>query len=246
MDGVFGTASPGAEQVRRYLVEEISTGRLPTGAKVGSERQLAESLGVSRAVVRQVLAGLADAGMVRRVTGRAGGTFVRRRKVERQPARVETGNATAATETLCAETEVISAELRRATRAEYDSLELPKGSDLVEIVRVRLADEGPLSLERALLPGRFRELAVAPPMGSLLEALRLGFGVQPDRIVEQLDIAHATPMEAVHLGVGVGAPLLSVQRVSRDAAGIPVEYSHDLFRSDRVRVVLSGGEAHAG
>ena len=74
---------PAAEEIRRQLLDQISRGQLHPGERLGAERDLAQGLGVSRSTVRQALAALEEAGVVRRVPGRGGGTFVRRQKIER-------------------------------------------------------------------------------------------------------------------------------------------------------------------
>ena len=76
------------EDVRRVLAERISAGHLRPGQRLGAERALAADLGVSRATLRQALAVLADSGVVRRVPGRGGGTFVSQDKIERDTSRV--------------------------------------------------------------------------------------------------------------------------------------------------------------
>ena len=74
----MATGEPGRtpEDVRRILVGQISAGQLRPGQRLGAERALAAELGVSRATLRQALAVLAENGMVRRVPGRGGGTFI--------------------------------------------------------------------------------------------------------------------------------------------------------------------------
>ncbi len=63
-------------------------GHLRPGQRLGAERALAAELGVSRATLRQALAVLAESGVVRRVPGRGGGTFVSQDKIERDTSRV--------------------------------------------------------------------------------------------------------------------------------------------------------------
>ena len=58
-----------------HLRDSIVAGRYPAGAKLPSERSLAEDFGVSRPVVREVLRGLSDQGLVDIQPAR--GTFVR-------------------------------------------------------------------------------------------------------------------------------------------------------------------------
>src|SRR5215469_14032998 len=76
------------EDVRRTLADHISAGRLRPGQRLGAERALADELGVSRATLRQALAVLEESGLVRRVPGRGGGTFVSTAKIERDLSRV--------------------------------------------------------------------------------------------------------------------------------------------------------------
>ena len=77
-----------SEEVRRALAEQIGSGRLRPGQRLGAERALAAEFGVSRATLRQALAVLADGGVVRRVPGRGGGTFVAKGKIERDLSRI--------------------------------------------------------------------------------------------------------------------------------------------------------------
>ena len=72
-----------ADGARHRLLDMISSGALQPGDKLGTERELAAALSVSRSTLRQVLAVLAQAGVVRRVPGRSGGTFVAHTKVDR-------------------------------------------------------------------------------------------------------------------------------------------------------------------
>ena len=49
------------------------------------------------------------------------------------------------------------------------------------------------------------------------------------------------------LDVPAGAPLLAITRTTTDPGGVPFEFSHDLFRGDRIRItVRTPGERAAG
>jgi GntR family transcriptional repressor for pyruvate dehydrogenase complex len=58
------------------LATAIRLGVYPTGSALPSERDLAERMGVSRATLREAIAALRQAGMVRTTRGRGGGTVV--------------------------------------------------------------------------------------------------------------------------------------------------------------------------
>lgn len=64
----------GATQLSQHLAEQIANGTYALGVKLPSERALATRFGLSRAVVRRVLADYLDSGVLRRDAG--SGTFV--------------------------------------------------------------------------------------------------------------------------------------------------------------------------
>ena len=59
------------EDAKRRLLDQIRSGALEPGAKLGGERDLARALGVSRSTVRQALAAMEREGVVRRIPGAA-------------------------------------------------------------------------------------------------------------------------------------------------------------------------------
>ncbi|MEV6639556.1 FadR/GntR family transcriptional regulator [Amycolatopsis sp. NPDC051371] len=63
-------------QVERQLKDAILTGKLTPGDKLPTETELAQQFGVSRPTVREALGGLASAGLIRKIPGVAGGSFV--------------------------------------------------------------------------------------------------------------------------------------------------------------------------
>jgi len=76
-------------QVEAFLLERIESELWPVGAKVPSERELAEELGVSRTTVRNAVLALTSRGLFERSVGQ--GTFVRRTPGRKMAQRVTTG-----------------------------------------------------------------------------------------------------------------------------------------------------------
>jgi DNA-binding FadR family transcriptional regulator len=70
------------EAVRRFIVEAIENGSMPAGARLPTERVLAEQFRLPRSVVRKALLPLEIDGKVTRHVGR--GTFVANGREERQ------------------------------------------------------------------------------------------------------------------------------------------------------------------
>ncbi|SRR5216683_1483334 len=228
-----------SEDVHRALADRISAGHLRPGQRLGAERALAAELGVSRATLRQALAVLEESGMVRRVPGRAGGTFVSRDKIERDLSRVVGVPALLRSQGVVAGTRVMSARLSAADESAARALRMRPGDLVIDLVRIRLADGSPISVEHAMLPAdRFPGLLELPLGGSVYELLDEHFGTQPAEAVERIEVVVASPDEAMVLDVEAGAPLLAITRTTTDRGGEPIEFSHDLFRGDRTRIVV--------
>jgi GntR family transcriptional regulator len=227
------------EDARRRLLDLISSGELRPGDRLGTERELALRLSVSRSTLRQVLAVLAEGGIVRRVPGRAGGTFVAHAKVDRDLSVIVGLPEYLRRQGFVAGTQVLSATMSAADDIAADHLAVPAGSLMIDIVRIRLADGIPISLERVQLPAEiFPGLLDLPLGGSIYDLLDSHYGIRPDEVVEHLEVAEASSEEAALLGVSVRAPLLAITRTSATSAGVPFEFSHDLFRADRTCVTF--------
>src|SRR5689334_25295441 len=63
-------------QVEQQLREAILLGQFAQGDKLPPETELAQQFGVSRPTVREALGSLVAAGLIRKVPGVAGGSFV--------------------------------------------------------------------------------------------------------------------------------------------------------------------------
>jgi len=224
---------------RHRLLDKISAGALGPGDKLGTERQLAAELSVSRSTLRQVLAVLAQAGVVRRVPGRAGGTFVAHSKVDRDLSVIVGLPEYLRRQGFVAGTQVLSATMNGADDITATHLDVPAGSLVVDIVRIRLADAVPLSLERVRLPADLVPGLLELPLGgSIYDLLDQQYAMRPQDVVEHLEVVEASPDEAALLGIADRAPLLAITRTSRTADGVAFEYSNDLFRADRTCVTF--------
>ncbi|MEA2294159.1 MAG: GntR family transcriptional regulator [Solirubrobacteraceae bacterium] len=216
------------------------------GERLGAERELAERLGVSRSTVRAALAELERNGVIRRSRGRGGGIFVADRKVERDLTSLAGLPAYLRRQGFEAAARVLSTATVEADAGTAAALGLAPSALVLEVVRVRLADAEPISLERALFPAeRFRGLLDRSLGGSLYELLETHYGVVPGEAEERIEVVGAGAAEAKLLGLRRGAPLLAVARTAWDADGHAFERSHDLFRADRARIVVRARSAPA-
>ena len=227
--------------IAERVAAAIAAGELPPGTRLPPERELAASLGVSRMTVRQALGDLERDGLLRRVVGRAGGTFVR------EPEQAAGAPGAPGAPSLAAElrrqggasaVEPISAVIEPAGKRTAAALDIKRSDTVVAITRLRLAGGKPLAVERSSFPARlFPDLEDMDLGGSLADVMG-GFGLRPVRSVERLEVTVARPADVRALGVRRDGPLLLLERTRYAADGTPVEFARDRFRPDRTRIVL--------
>ncbi len=215
------------------------------GVRLPPEREFAEQLGTSRSTLRAALGRLVDEGRITRVRGRTGGTFLdgaptpEARKMERRPGVAISVPALLRQQGFQIGTRILSTGL--VPIPEQASEFLPELSDqaasLVE--RIRLADGVTLSWEKAYFPViLFPNLLEQPLAGSLYDVLERSYGTRPETTSERIEVVPASQDAARVLEIPVGSPLISVARWTRDAEGRAVEFSNDLFRADRTRLMV--------
>ena len=225
---------PTAREARDRLLAEVEAAR--PGARLGTERELAERLGVARSTVRAALADLERNGVVRRVRGRAGGIFVSERKVERDLTSLAGLPYYLRRQGFESDARVLSTA---TLEADAETAAVLDTDVVLEVVRVRLADGDPISLERASFPAdRFPGLLDRSLAGGIYDLLQAEYELVPGEAEERIEVVAAGATEARLLGIARGAPLLAVARTTWDADGRPFERSHDLFRADRARIVV--------
>jgi GntR family transcriptional regulator len=231
-------------------LERIRARGLRAGQRLGSERDLAVEFGVSRVTLRQALAALEAEGTIRRVPGRGGGTFVRQLKIERDLTKIVGVPALLRSQGVLAGTRVLSAGMRPADAETATEFGLEAGALVLSVVRIRLADGSPISVEHVQLPARrFPGLLELPLGGSIYELLESHYDTRPSEALERIEVVQASADEAALLEVERGAPLLSIARTTTDQHGEAIEFSQDLFRGDRTRILVRtpgrGGIARA-
>ena len=229
---------PAAAALRDRLAAEIAAGTPPAGERLGAERELAVRLGVSRSTLRAALDSLEEAGVVHRVRGRSGGIFVSQRRVERDLSTLTGLPAYMRRQGFQSGARVLSTGTVPAGEETAVALGLDADELVLEVLRLRLADKAPVSLERARFPAdRFPGLLDRSLSGSLYDLLEGEYDLKVGEAEERIEVVGATTADARALELRPGAPLISIVRTAWTADGRPFEHSRDLFRADRVRIV---------
>jgi GntR family transcriptional regulator len=235
----MGRARDEHDRLVADLTRMIRERALRPGERLGSERELAEHLGVTRSTLRGALESLEAADSIRRVMGRSGGVYASDGRIERRLNTIEGVPSMLRQQGIRSHTEVLSVTLGVATPPEMRALALGRGGRVVRIVRRRDAGGTPWSLDTSVLPA-----ALVPGIGaldlrdSLYGLLAERYDLVAAEAEETIDIVPAADEIARHLDIAESASVLQVWRTTRTADDRIFEYAHDYFRADRTRVHL--------
>ena len=226
-------------QIADAVASAIAQGRFRPGDKLPPERELAEEFGVNRLTVRQALAELQVRHLILRRTGRKGGTFIAEPVIDYDLTTFAGFSEQARRHGKVASAQVLAAREVAADADTRDQLQLADGSRVVEIDRLRFADDLPVLLEHSSFPAsRFGGLLDGPLDGSIYDLLDRRYDARPRRALERIEPVVANARTARLLGVTRGTALLCVHRVAYDAQGVALESARDLFRVDRTRTLV--------
>jgi GntR family transcriptional regulator len=233
---------PSHARIASWLLEGIGAGRIRADDKLPPEEEFAASLGVSRMTLRQALGSLEQQGWIERRRGRSGGNFIREPVVEVDLTGLPGFTEQMRRANVRAGARVVRAGLIAASADVADGLEVARGRQIIEIVRVRSARRQPLALEETYLPaGLFPGLLDRTLTGSLYELMRTNYDLAPHHAQEWLEPEISSAQHAALLDVEPGTALMLVTRKASTAAGVVVEFARDRYRSDRTRLSLRTG-----
>ncbi|MDR1635517.1 MAG: GntR family transcriptional regulator [Bifidobacteriaceae bacterium] len=200
------------------------------GHRLPGERELATRFGVSAMTVRRALQILLDSGRVTATPGR--GTFVATPRVFRSFAAMgftELMRASGRVPT----TRCISADVGFADPAELALFGLDEGARVYHLLRLRLGDGKPLSIERATLPAeRLPGLLGHDLDGSLYEILRAKYGVTVTRGRFVIQAMLPDKQTAERLSIPESTPCLAIETFSRAGPRQVIEHTQAISRGD--------------
>lgn len=237
-DLLTSSAVPLYRQLAERLEEDIKSGKYPSGSRIPTEFELAESCGVSRVTVRKALAELSGRGLITRRSGK--GSFVAEKKLQRGISSGVIGFSD-----ICRMTGVtpgaktLKIALEDPTPAQAELLGLSEGEKVVVLERLRLADGKPVVLETDVYPESFSFLFGEDLSDrSLYEVLREKHGIVPHHSSKTIDLVFAGQKEAKALGVSKGYPLLRIEGAAHDEAETFTILSTQLCLGDKFKLIV--------
>ncbi|MEU4540064.1 GntR family transcriptional regulator [Streptosporangium sp. NPDC023825] len=223
-------------QTAGLIVGEIEHRGLRAGTKLPPERELCVRLDVSRVTLRKALTHLVEQGVVTASHGR--GWFVAAPVVARDwPKDLESFTVTARRKNMRPSSVVLTQEVRPATLDEAERLDIPAGSPLLELERIRLLNDVRIAVDHTLvvtsaLPG-LDDVDFA--QSSLFEALR-EHGVYLDRSEVSIEARDADERLALHLEIEPRASVLVLDQTIYGRDQRPVLLSTVRYSGERYRL----------
>jgi len=235
------TGAAGVSLWRRIadeLEQSIANGRFAPGGRLPGEIELAETFGVNRHTVRRAIAALAERGLVR--AERGSGTYVEPPRIA-YPIRARTRFS----EIVGAAGRAVSGRLMASAIEPAESeiarpLRLRPGTAVLRLELLRHADRIPLCAATSWLPAeRFPAAAKVYGSSNSITRMLAHFGVRDyARKRTQVTAAIADAAAAASLKIALGRPILVVESIDVDGAGVPVIATRARFPADRLTLTI--------
>lgn len=237
MKHVFVSGIPIYTQLKQILRSQIDSGIWPPGHMLPTEVEIAHQYGLSRTTVRQAILDLVREGLLFRRRGH--GTVVAEPKMEANWASLSNLTSGLLGEDLERVHQSLDQRIIAADRSLARSLQVPEGSSVIEIVRLRLVKGDPVILEtfhipHDLAPGLEQEDTSNHFIYPLLEHR---FGVHVRRAVTWLEPTILDELDAEYLAVSRHTPAILVRRLVWGNER-PLASTKMVIRGDRCKYVM--------
>jgi GntR family transcriptional regulator len=225
--------SPLYRQIKGLITGSLQSGEWKPGEAIPSEMELAARFKVSQGTVRKAIDELATENLLVRRQGK--GTFVATHAEERTQTRFlrlvpDDGVPEDRTRRF------LDCRRMRAPAEIARALDLKSGDAAIQVKRLLSYRGTPVVLDDIWLPGALFKGLTAERLsdysGPLYRLFEAEFGVPMIRAEEKIRAVAADAEAAALLQVPVGAPLLSVERLSHTYGDRPVEVRRGLYNTE--------------
>lgn len=228
-------STPFYKQLKNKILDEIESGKLSSGDKLPSERELADLYGISRMTARHALSILEREGVVERRVG--SGTFVTNKKIEMDFITFNSFTKNMLGKGLRPNTQLLSVRKDLAKPSLARKLKVPEGEEVIVFRRLRLVDGTPVAIEESFLPYGYCpgiEEHIADDT-SLYQVLEDVYQIVLVKAREYMQVTFSDEAESKLLRIKPESPCILLEAVAYDKKGREIEFSKSITRSDIVR-----------
>lgn len=219
-----------AERIECYIIEH----NLRPGDRLPSERELCDAWSCNRMTFRAAVKRLIAEG--RLVNIPSTGNFVAPEKLERYLQDLTSFSDFVMQKGRRIENRLISARTLPAAARMAERLHIPAGSEVFELVRLRIVDDEPVSLETAYIPcQRFEGIEKYDfERLSLYTVMERKYGVLLGGGSEEISLTFADANEAALLQIPEGQALFYLKGLTWDEHDTPIEMIKSVSRTDKL------------
>lgn len=200
------------------ITKDIEKGIYRPGDKIMTEAEMVDHYGVSVITVRKAVGKLVEQGILIRRQGK--GTFVSRPKFSRNMKKLQSFSEMCHQMGVEPGAKMIENRLMEADDDTARRLGVEYGSKVIFIKRLRFADSVPVVIEKNYFPLKFAFLLDARfDDNSLFDYLKEKSGLQVAASEKMIELCRAASMDAEHLRMKKGDPLLLVKSTAFDNNG---------------------------
>ncbi len=203
------------EQITEQLRSEINENRFEPGDKLPSEKRLCEYFDVSRVTVRQALQNLEHQGLIYRKQGL--GAFVSEEKVNQPLVQLSDFSEDMRRAGYTSSSKLISLKKVKAIAEINAILDLDNDTPLIQVDRVRLANNKPIAVDVTWLPASYGQLLFDENLTTqtIYQVLEEKFNIPITGGRYKITATIADEYIASHLGIKVGDAVLEIDRCSK-------------------------------
>lgn len=245
---------PRHQQLSDWLRDRLTGGDYAPDDQLPSENELGELFGVSRITVRRALGTLENEGLIYRRQGL--GSFAAPPAVPQGLVRLTDFAQDMERAGISPASRVLHQAPEEAPPAAAAALGLEPGAKVLRLDRLRIGDDRPVALDRTWLPLFYAQFLDGHDLTreTIYRVLERDYQIPVVRARYRIQATLAAAAEAGPLGVGKGAALLLLERVSYTSADKPIYFQRRYYRADRVAFDLelvrgepgSGGDSTQG
>ena len=223
-------------QLKLIIKEQIQSQKWGHDETIPSERELCEQFGISRMTVRHAINDLVAEGALYRKRGM--GTYVSKPKIDQALTKLTNFTSDMETRSLRPGAKIIHVKVIPATEELARFLNIKENANVIELFRLRLANDEPMALEKSFLSYDKASAILEESLEnkSLYQELREKCQIDVAIAHQTLEISYIEDSkDSELLDVEVGTPVLLIERMTFTENNLPVEYVKSLYRADRYK-----------
>ncbi|MBV7505564.1 GntR family transcriptional regulator [Bacillus sp. sid0103] len=223
-------------QLMERLKDSIEKGLWTHGDKIPSENQLMDQFGVSRNTAKKAIEELVQEGILYRIQGK--GTFVAKPKLQQSLMGFYSFSKVLKEKGMNPKDIILKIEEAKPTTKIREALQLGEDEKVIEMKRLRCANNEPYILESSFIPKNLiSNIEQLKKVGevSLYDLFTQEFNIVVTRAKEAFEPVLIRSEESKYLQTEEGLPALLLERTAYDVNGVPVEFCRSIVRGDRCR-----------